>query len=208
MSEIDLLAYEKKLWKTCDWVAGLDEAGRGCWAGPVVAAAVIFPKNVDLPGVNDSKKLTAEKREIFFDQILENALAFGIGIIDPKIIDEINILEASKKAMLLAVEQMKTQPQYLLIDGNMSLRTAIPQQAIISGDALSLSIAAASILAKVTRDRLMVKLSETYPGYGFEKHKGYGTAIHRKALDNLGLSPIHRLSYKPVQKVQENQLNN
>ncbi len=195
----DLLRFEREHQNQYQRIAGLDEAGRGCWAGPVVAAAVILPADTAaFAGINDSKQLSAKQRERCFDVILKNAVAFGIGLVDSQIIDEINILEASKRAMLLALQQIQPQADFLLIDGNMRLQTPIPQKAIVDGDALSLSIASASILAKVTRDRLMVKCAGQYPNYGFEKHKGYGTAIHREALQNWGITPIHRRSYKPV----------
>ena len=196
-----MLTYENQYWPTHQNIAGLDEAGRGCWAGPVSAAAVILPRDcAALQGVNDSKQLTAEKREHFFNLITQHAVAFGIGLIEPQVIDEINILQATKQAMLLALAQLQTPPDFLMIDGkNMNLATTLPQISIIDGDALSLSIAAASILAKVTRDRIMQGYAHDYPGYGFEKHKGYGTLLHRQALAQKGATPIHRFSYKPIQ---------
>ncbi len=204
-----MLTYENQYWQQYQHVAGLDEAGRGCWAGPVSAAAVILPHNCDaLQGVSDSKQLSEEKREHFFELITQQAVAFGIGLVEPKIIDEINILEATRCAMLIAIAQLQTPPEFLMIDGkNMNLATEIPQISIIDGDALSLSIAAASILAKVTRDRLMRNMALQYPGYGFEKHKGYGTQIHREALAKHGTTPIHRFSYKPIRDLTANSKN-
>ena len=195
---IDFLSYEKKAWCSFRYVAGLDEAGRGAWAGPVVAAAVIFAPEVIIDGVRDSKLLTPKKREELFPVICERALSFGVGLIDSHTIDEINILEATKCAMVQAVQKLSVTPDHLLIDGPIFLDLKISQEPIIDGDALSFTIAAASILAKVTRDRLMVDLSRRYSGYGFEKHKGYGTKVHREALEKKGCLPIHRHSYRPI----------
>lgn len=197
-----MLSYENKYWDMYAHVAGVDEAGRGCWAGPVVSSAVILPRGVSgLEMVNDSKKLSPKQRELCLEIIQKKALAIGVGIVDSQKIDEINILEATKVSMIMALNQMMIQPEFVLIDGNARLNIQIPQHTIIDGDALSLSIASASIVAKVTRDRLMHELSQNYPGYGFEQHKGYGTAIHRKALQNLGPTPIHRMSYKPLKEL-------
>ncbi|MBC7962027.1 MAG: ribonuclease HII [Steroidobacteraceae bacterium] len=181
-------------------VAGVDEVGRGPLAGPVMAAAVILPQGLNIPGVDDSKKLSSHKRELLFDVITAKALSIGIGTIDPEIIDSINILQATRLAMLNAVQQLEPQPDYLLIDGITPLNTGIPQKTIKKGDSLSLSIAAASIIAKVTRDRLMVEMDLLYPGYGFSGHKGYGSALHLEALRQLGPSPIHRLTFGGVKE--------
>lgn len=195
----DKLFHERQFWPNYPHIAGLDEAGRGAWAGPVVAAAVVFPIDFFIPKVDDSKKLSPKAREKLFDQIKESCVSFGIGLVESQVIDQINILEASKRAMLIAVSQLTPQPDFLLVDGNMILHTPIKQKYIIDGDALSHSIAAASILAKVTRDRLMVGLARSFPDYGFEKHKGYGTKFHQEALKNHGCLKIHRKSYRPIQ---------
>ena len=192
-----MLHFEKKLWiRGVRAIAGIDEAGRGPLAGPVVAAAVIFPQDIALAGINDSKKLTEVKREGLFNQIATHALAVGVGVLSEKEIDCINILQASLKAMHLAVEKLKLQPDHLLIDGNQTLRNWLGNQtAIIKGDQKSLSIAAASIIAKVTRDRMMVAYDKQYPQYGFAKHKGYGTKAHVQAIQKYGRCPIHRTSF-------------
>jgi ribonuclease HII len=187
------------------YIAGLDEAGRGALAGPVVAAAVILPLNDQmetlLHGVNDSKQLTAKRREILFHLIVEHALAYGISQQPAAMIDEIGILPANKLAMQAAVSQLIPQPEFLLIDGRIRLpQLNIPQQAIVRGDSASLSIAAASILAKVTRDRLMVQLDGQYPRYGFARHKGYGTEFHRAAIAQYGPCPQHRHSFAPIRQ--------
>jgi len=201
MTSSNLLTFENEYWSKYKYIAGTDEAGRGAWAGPVAAAAVIFKKGVVIEGIDDSKKLTPLKREFLFIEIKNKCVSYGVGLVESDIIDEINILEASKRAMLIAISQLNPQPDMLFIDGNMSLKTSIDQKSIIDGDALSHSIAAASILAKVTRDRLMVKLSKNYPDYGFERHKGYGTQLHRKALESKGCLSIHRKSYKPIHRL-------
>ncbi|MCP5464877.1 MAG: ribonuclease HII [Deltaproteobacteria bacterium] len=198
---MDLLAIEKKHWDHYEHIAGIDEAGRGAWAGPVCAAAVILKKNIGLPGVDDSKKLTPKKREALFDLITSQALSYGVALVPAEEIDQINILQATKKAMLMAVAQLNPQPGLLLIDGNAGLDTKIPFETVIDGDALSQSIAAASIIAKVTRDRLMIELGAQIPGYGFEKHKGYGTKIHREAMKQHGVHALHRKSYAPVREL-------
>lgn len=182
-------------------IAGVDEVGRGCLAGPVVAAAVILPLSEDFPGVFDSKQLTAAQREKCFELIVEKAVSFGFGLVDSNEIDRMNILRASLKAMRLAIENLKEEPDLILVDGNQAIPLlTIAQQPVIKGDALSLSIAAASILAKVKRDRLMQELSLTYPQYLFEQHKGYGTKAHWEALQLHGPTPIHRLSFRGVDK--------
>ena len=184
-------------------IAGIDEAGRGALAGPVVAAAVILPLNDTIAtlllGVNDSKQLTAKRREALFALICQHALAYGIGLEPASVIDEIGILPANKLAMGTAVAQLTTPPQFLLIDGRIRLpQLNIPQTAVVRGDSASLSIAAASILAKVTRDRLMIQLDSQFPHYGFAQHKGYGTEFHRAALAQHGPCPQHRHSFAPI----------
>ena len=196
-----LLEFERDLWQQgYSAIAGVDEAGRGPLAGPVVAAAVIFPQGQrHILGINDSKKLSAQKREFLFDVIQDTALSFGIGCVDHLEIDAINILQATYKAMQLAVKQCHIKPDYVLVDGRGLPQLHVPAQAIIKGDAKSLSIAAASILAKVTRDRQMIKLHEQYPDYGFHRHKGYPTKRHIQAIREFGLTPIHRRSFRPRQ---------
>ncbi len=179
-------------------VCGIDEAGRGPLAGPVVAAAVILPKSVRLPGINDSKKLSPDQREAFFEKINARALAVGIGLVSNTEIDRINILQATFLAMRQAVEQLAVAPDFLLIDGPYKLPLLIDQKGIPHGDALSVSIAAASIIAKVHRDRLMCRLHEEFPLYGFDSHKGYGTARHYEALRNFGPCSVHRVTFKGV----------
>jgi len=191
-----MCAYENDAYKNgVKFVAGIDEAGRGPLAGPVVAAAVILPQNLIIEGLNDSKKLSAKKRDELFDVILEKAVAFGIGIADEKCIDEVNILNATMKAMKTAVDKLTPQPELLLIDAVKLKEVPINQVSIIKGDALSVSIAAASILAKVTRDRMIEDMDKKYPMYGFAKHKGYGTEEHIEAIKKFGICPIHRVSF-------------
>ncbi len=187
------------------YIAGIDEAGRGALAGPVVAAAVILPLNDQietlLHGVNDSKQLSAKKRTILFDLIIQHALAYGIGQQPAAVIDEIGILPANRLAMGTAVSQLTPPPQFLLIDGRIRLpQLNIPQKSIVRGDSQSLSIAAASILAKVTRDRLMIELDKQFPRYGFAQHKGYGTEQHRAAIARHGPCPQHRHSFAPIRQ--------
>jgi ribonuclease HII len=178
-------------------VAGIDEAGRGPLAGPVVAACVILKADAVIPGINDSKQLSSGKRDYLFDRICESSAAFGIGIVSAREIDTINIYQAAKKAMVLAVKQLDVQPDHLLIDA-MELPLDIPQISLIKGDARSNSIAAASILAKVTRDRMMCGLDQIYPGYNFASHKGYGTEAHLQAIERLGTCPEHRMTFAPL----------
>jgi ribonuclease HII len=181
------------------FVAGVDEVGRGCLAGPVVAGAVILDLSKSLPvGLNDSKKLSKKKREIITEEIKENSLAYAIGQIEADEIDKINILEATKKAMILAVQNLKLKADYLLIDALELKNIDLPQKGIIKGDTVSASIAAASIIAKVYRDNLMKDYAETYPEYGFEKHAGYGTKAHFEALKEYGATLIHRKSFRGV----------
>lgn len=181
-------------------IAGVDEVGRGPLAGPVMAAAVILPPGMQIPGIDDSKKLSPLKREILFDVITAEALAIGTGTVEPEIIDSINILQATRLAMLNAVRQLSPPPDFLLIDGITPINTTISQKTVKKGDSLSLSIAAASIIAKVTRDRLMTEMDRLYPGYGFAGHKGYGSALHLEAIRKLGPSPIHRLTFGGVKE--------
>lgn len=176
-------------------ICGVDEAGRGPLAGPVCAAAVILPKHAQLPGLNDSKKLTDKKRRELFPVIKEQAIAYGIGFATHKEIDEINILQATYLAMERALEQLKAKADLALIDGNRAKDFGIPVQTVIKGDSLSANIAAASVLAKVTRDDLMVEMAKEHPGYGFEVHKGYGTKAHYEALRKLGPCAIHRMTF-------------
>lgn len=191
-----MLQFEQKYWrKGISLVAGVDEAGRGPLAGPVVASAVMFEEGVLIDGVNDSKKLAEKKREELFHRIYEKAIAVGIGIVSHEVIDRINILQASFLAMNKALEQLKVKPQQLLVDGNFFRHEVYPVENIVKGDSLSHSIAAASIIAKVTRDSLMKELHEQYPQYGFAAHKGYGTKAHIEAIRQYGYSPVHRRSF-------------
>ncbi len=184
-------------------IAGVDEAGRGPWAGPVVAAAVVLNANRIPDGLNDSKKLSAAKRDMLFDDI--SAMAeVGVGIADVPVIDERNILQATMWAMAEAVRQLPMRPDLTLIDGNRAPDVPCKTRTIVKGDAVSLSIAAASIMAKVTRDRMMVALDGQYPGYDFARHKGYGTAVHQAALGRLGPCPAHRRSFAPIRALIEN----
>lgn len=177
------------------YICGVDEAGRGPLCGPVVAAAVILPKGVCIEGVNDSKKLSEKKREKLYDDIMEKALAVGVGISDVDVIEKVNILNATKLAMVQAIENLNVKPEYVLIDGNQRIDIAIPLDTVVKGDAKSESIACASIIAKVTRDRLLIEYDKKYPEYGFAKHKGYGTKVHIEAIKQYGLTPIHRPSF-------------
>jgi ribonuclease HII len=191
-----LLQYEKTLWaQGYKYLGGIDEAGRGPLAGPVVSACVILPKGLIIPGIDDSKKLTAVKREELFEQINKNAVSIGVGIIENSRIDTVNIYNATKEAMVQAVNTCKEKPDFLLLDAMRLQDISLPQLSVIKGDSNSQSIAAASIVAKVTRDRIMEGFSKLYPLYGFEKHKGYGTKEHIKALHKYGLSPVHRKSF-------------
>lgn len=191
MLEIESRLYKKGYINVC----GVDEAGRGPLCGPVVAAAVILPKDEKIDGVNDSKKLSEKKREVLFDVIKEKAIAVGVGISDVELIEKINILNATKIAMKEAIENLKIKPDYVLVDGNQAIDISVPFETVISGDAKSESIAAASIIAKVTRDRLLIEYDKKYPEYGFAKHKGYGTKAHIEAIRTYGLTPIHRPSF-------------
>lgn len=178
-------------------IAGVDEVGRGPLAGPVVAAAVILPESFILFGLNDSKKLSKNEREQYYDYIKEHAIAIGIGRIDAEEIDRMNIYEATKKAMLTSINELNVTPDYILIDA-MKLDTPYPTESIVKGDSLSISIAAASVIAKVTRDRYMEQLGEQYPQYFFEKNVGYGTKEHLEAIKKYGITPYHRKSFAPI----------
>ena len=187
MSQIDMLEYENMLLQQgYKWIAGIDEAGRGPLAGPVCAAAVILPEGVQIPGLTDSKKLTDKRRRELVPIIKETAIAYGIAFASEKEIDEINILQATFLAMERAVEQLSVKPDYLLIDGNRHKEMGIPVQTVVKGDSLSASIAAASVLAKVTRDDVMLEMAQQYPQYQFDVHKGYGTKAHYQALRDHG----------------------
>ena len=186
--------YEKE-YSDCTYICGIDEVGRGPFAGPVVAGAVILPKDDPILYLNDSKKLSEKKREALYDEIMERAVATGIGIVSPARIDEINILQATYEAMRQAIAKLDPAPQILLNDAVTIPQVAIPQVPIIKGDAKSVSIAAASILAKVTRDHMMEEYDKEYPEYGFAKHKGYGTPAHITALKEFGPTPIHRRTF-------------
>ena len=198
-----MLAYEKECYaREIELIAGVDEVGRGPLAGPVVAAAVILPKACKIPGLNDSKKIPKSKHKEIYEAVLQNAIAIGIGVKDNHVIDQVNIYEATKLAMMEAIGQLEPQPQHLLIDA-MRLDLPIPQTSIIKGDANSLSIAAASIVAKVTRDQMMEEFDCEYPGYDFTQNAGYGTANHLAGLHKLGVTPIHRRSFEPVKSMCE-----
>ena len=200
----NLLKYEQELYKNnITLIAGVDEAGRGPLVGPVVAAAVILPKNYVLEGLNDSKRLTEKKREYFYDVLQKEAISIGVGIVSAKRIDEINILEASREAMYIALNNLDVTPKYILSDA-MSLNDIdIPSRPIIHGDALSLSIAAASVIAKVTRDHIMYELDKKYPVYHYNKNKGYPTKEHLELLKKYGITNEYRMTYKPVKVILE-----
>lgn len=199
-----MLRYEKELYNQgYQVIAGIDEVGRGPLAGPVVTACVILPPNCKIKGLNDSKKIPKTKHEDIYNEVLKQALAVGVGLVDNETIDRVNIYEATKIGMLQAIDRLEgqvTKPDYLLIDA-MKLDTDIPQQSIIKGDANSLSIAAASIVAKVTRDKLMADYDCRYPGYGFARNAGYGTAEHLAGLEKWGVTPIHRRSFEPIKTI-------
>ena len=196
MSEITMWEIEDSHFeKGVKLICGVDEAGRGPLAGPVCAAAVILPPHIEIPGLNDSKKLTDKKRRELYPVIMEQAIAYGIGLASHEEIDEINILQATYLAMERAISQLSVKPELALIDGNRAKDFGLPVQTVIKGDSLSASIAAASILAKVTRDDLMLVAATDYPQYSFDVHKGYGTKAHYEALTAFGPSPIHRMSF-------------
>ena len=196
-----MLAYEKELYaQGVQLIAGVDEVGRGPLAGPVVAAAVILPNNCKIPGLNDSKKIPKSKHQAIYQAVLDQAISVGIGVKDNHVIDQVNIYEATKLAMLEAIHELDPQPQHLLIDA-MKLDLPISQTSIIKGDANSLSIAAASIVAKVTRDQMMATYDQEYPGYDFAQNAGYGTTKHLEGLEKQGVSPIHRRSFEPIKSM-------
>ena len=196
MSEITMWEIEDScVEKGIKLICGVDEAGRGPLAGPVCAAAVILPPHIEIPGLNDSKKLTDKRRRELFPLIQEQAIAYGIAFASHEEIDEINILQATFLAMERALAQLKIQPELALIDGNRQKDFGIKVETVVKGDSRSANIAAASVLAKVTRDLYMEQMAKEYPGYGFEVHKGYGTKAHYQALTELGPSPIHRMSF-------------
>lgn len=191
MKEIENSLYEKGY----NFIAGIDEAGRGPLAGPVCAAAVILPKDAVIEGINDSKKLSEKKREVLFDEIIKTAVAYSIQFVDPQVIDDINIKQATALAMHRAADELSQKPDFIIIDGNDRIAYDVPYEYIIKGDAKSQTIAAASILAKVSRDRLMTELDKEYPQYGLAKHKGYGTKAHIEAIQKYGVADIHRKSF-------------
>lgn len=199
-----MLTYEKALYvQDYQLIAGIDEVGRGPLAGPVVAACVILPVNEKISGLNDSKKIPKSKHEEIYQQVMEKALAVGVGIMDNDVIDQVNIYEATKLAMVEAIKDASKRglvPDYLLIDA-MTLDLDIPQMSIIKGDANSLSIAAASIVAKVTRDKMMADFDKKFPGYGFAQNAGYGTKIHLEGLEKYGITPIHRKTFEPIKSL-------
>lgn len=202
---MDLYAYEKELYQQGKkYIGGVDEVGRGPLVGPVVTACVVLPKDFVLEGLTDSKKLSEKKRNLFYDYILENCVAYAIGMVDAKEIDEINIYEASRKAMIEAIQKVQKQIplDHVLVDA-MPLNIDIETTSIIKGDAKSISIAAASVVAKVTRDRMMYELDKKHPEYGFGKHKGYPTKQHLEAIHKYGIFEGYRLSYGPVKEVME-----
>ncbi len=197
----DVWAFEKEARANgFDAVAGIDEAGRGPLAGPVVAAAVILPDPLLVLGIQDSKKVSPKKREKLFVEIYRHAIAVGVGIVEPVDIDRLNILQASLLAMAISVQNLDSVPDFLLIDGTFPISFDLPQKSVPKGDSLSISIGAASIVAKVTRDRIMVKYAKQYPEFDFSRHKGYPTKAHKEAIQKHGISPIHRLSFKGVKE--------
>jgi len=195
LQRLEVMREYEKMHSIHEYICGIDEVGRGPFAGPVVAAAVILPKECEILFLNDSKKVPEKKREVLFDEIMEKALAVGIGVVSPQIIDEINILQATFVAMREAISNLSITPNILLNDAVIIPDIDIEQVPIIKGDAKSVSIAAASIIAKVTRDRMMIEYDKEYPEYGFASHKGYGTKIHIEALKTHGVLPIHRRSF-------------
>ena len=195
LARLEAMREYEDTYDACAYICGIDEAGRGPLAGPVVAAAAVLPKDCQIFYLNDSKKLSEKKRDLLFDEIKEKAVAYGIGIVSPQVIDEINILQATYEAMRQAISQLNVIPEILLNDAVTIPGVDIMQVPIVKGDAKSVSIAAASILAKVTRERMMMEYDQIYPEYGFAKHKGYGTAAHIAALKEYGPCPIHRRTF-------------
>lgn len=199
MELIDLYQYENELYdKGINYIAGVDEVGRGPLIGPVVTACVILPRDFKCDGLTDSKKLTEKKREEYFDYIMEHALSVSVGMMSEKVIDEVNIYEATKLAMYEAINNSKIKPEHVLVDAMKLENLDMPSTSIIKGDAKSISIAAASVIAKVTRDRMMLELDSEYPMYGFKKHKGYPTKQHIEAIEKYGILDNHRKTFKPV----------
>ena len=196
-----LKEFEKKYWEKYDYIGGIDEVGRGPLAGPVVTACVVLPKDCDILYINDSKKLSAAKREELYDEIMEKAVSVSIGVVSEKRIDEINILQATYEAMRQAIKESKVQPQLMLNDAVTIPEIDIPQVAIIKGDAKSISIGAASIIAKVTRDRMMVELDKLHPEYDFKHNKGYGTKSHIEAIYKYGVLKEHRKTFAPISEI-------
>ena len=202
--EIDLYKYEKELWNNgINYIGGVDEVGRGPLVGPVVTACVILPKDFVLEGLTDSKKLTEKKRNIFYDYIMDHALSVSVGMMNEKVIDEVNIYEATKLAMYQAINNSKIKPEHVLIDAMKLDKLDVPSTSIIKGDAKSITIAAASVIAKVTRDRMMIELDEKYPMYGFAKHKGYPTKKHIEALQKYGVLDNYRMTFHPVMDIKK-----
>ncbi len=199
--ERDLWLFESKaIEKGFSYIAGIDEAGRGPLAGPVVSAAVLLPTSFHDPDITDSKKLSPKKRSYLYEKLYDQAVSIGIGIVDNIEIERINILNAALLSMAISVKNLSPQPDYLLIDGKFRIPTDLPQEPIIRGDALSISIAAASIVAKVSRDRLMERYDQDYPQFGFSRHKGYPTKAHKEAIRTFGCCPIHRRTFKGVKE--------
>lgn len=209
MTDINLYEFEDKLNQFgFNYVCGTDEAGRGPLAGPVVAAAVILKKGAKLPGVDDSKKLSEKKRNALLQVIKDNAIAIGISMVSPQEIDQVNIYRSAKNAMISAIKSLKVKPDFILADAMMlEEEIGIPIESLIKGDQRSISIAAASIIAKVTRDQYMLEMDELFPQYGFKKHKGYPTKDHIKAIEQYGISPIHRKTFEPIKSILKNQSN-
>ncbi len=202
MEKVDLYQYEHDLWNNgINYIGGVDEVGRGPLIGPVVTACVVLPKDFYLEGLTDSKKLTEKKRDIFYDYIMEHALAVSVGMMDEKVIDEVNIYEATKLAMYQAINNCPIKPEHVLIDAMKLENLDIPSASIIKGDAKSVTIAAASVIAKVTRDRMMIELDKKYPMYGFKSHKGYPTKKHVEAILKYGLIDGYRKTFKPISEI-------
>ena len=202
MEKVDLYQYEHDLWNNgINYIGGVDEVGRGPLIGPVVTACVVLPKDFYLEGLTDSKKLTEKKRDIFYDYIMEHALAVSVGMMDEKVIDEVNIYEATKLAMYQAINNCPIKPEHVLIDAMKLENLDIPSTSIIKGDAKSVTIAAASVIAKVTRDRMMIELDKKYPMYGFKSHKGYPTKKHIEAILKYGLIDGYRKTFKPISEI-------
>lgn len=202
MEKVDLYQYEHDLWNNgINYIGGVDEVGRGPLIGPVVTACVVLPKDFYLEGLTDSKKLTEKKRDIFYGYIMEHALAVSVGMMDEKVIDEVNIYEATKLAMYQAINNCPIKPEHVLIDAMKLENLDIPSTSIIKGDAKSVTIAAASVIAKVTRDRMMIELDKKYPMYGFKSHKGYPTKKHVEAILKYGLIDGYRKTFKPISEI-------